>query len=198
MGGRCSVRSSALVTPDASHIWQGFCRPGGDRCGLRLTRLRRTTEPDALIGPAISPLIAAALCVRPRPLLTRRQANDVNALKHVAPAFATMRRLAMRFRGVLRGGSVEKLDLWIEDARRSGIHAMRAFARGLSRDIEAVRAAVTLPWSNRTDRRPDQPAEDAEARHVRPCERRPPPRPHAARSGAPNAPRLRKILFKGN
>jgi transposase len=28
------------------------------------------------------------------------------------------------------------------------MHAVRAFARGLSRDIEAVRAAVTLPWSN--------------------------------------------------
>jgi hypothetical protein len=56
--------------------------------------------------------------------------------------------LAMRFRGLLRGGTVEKLDVWLRDARRSGIYGMQRFARALRHDIAAVRNAVLEPWSN--------------------------------------------------
>ena len=59
-----------------------------------------------------------------------------------------MRQLAMRFRGLLRGRAVEKLDVWLSDARHGGIYDMRRFARTLRQDIEAVRNAVLEPWSN--------------------------------------------------
>jgi transposase len=59
-----------------------------------------------------------------------------------------MRYLAMRFRGLLRGGTIEKLDGWMRDARQSGIYGMQRFARALRHDIEAVRNAVLEPWSN--------------------------------------------------
>ena len=59
-----------------------------------------------------------------------------------------MRHLAMRFRGLLRGGSRVKLARWLEDARLSGIYAMQRFARTLRQDIDAVTNALTEPWSN--------------------------------------------------
>jgi transposase len=59
-----------------------------------------------------------------------------------------MRQLAMRFRGLLRGGTAEALDVWLHDARTSGIYGMRRFARTLRQDIEAVRNAVLECWSN--------------------------------------------------
>ena len=59
-----------------------------------------------------------------------------------------MRHLAMRFRGLLRGGTVEKLGAWMSDARRSGIYGRQRFARALRNDIEAVRNAVLETWSN--------------------------------------------------
>ena len=59
-----------------------------------------------------------------------------------------MRRLAMRFRGLLLGGTVEDLDAWLIDARGSGIYAMQRCARAIRQDIEAVRNAVLEPWSN--------------------------------------------------
>jgi transposase len=62
--------------------------------------------------------------------------------------FTTMRSLAMRFGGLLRGASVEKLDAWLADARRCGIHAMRRFAGTLRQGIDAVRNAILDPWSN--------------------------------------------------
>jgi transposase len=40
------------------------------------------------------------------------------------------------------------LDIWLHDARRSGICGLRRFARAVRQDIEAVRNAVLEPWSN--------------------------------------------------
>jgi len=59
-----------------------------------------------------------------------------------------MRHLAMRFRGILRGGDVENLDGRLDDARRSGIYGMQRFARRLKRDRDAVRNALTTRWSH--------------------------------------------------
>jgi hypothetical protein len=64
---------------------------------------------DLLTERLVSPVVAAALCVKPRGLLTQVQAAKVDAFKAISPIFATMRALAMRFRGILRGGDVEKL-----------------------------------------------------------------------------------------
>src|ERR1700721_3125827 len=65
-----------------------------------------------------------------------------------ALALATARRLAMRFRGLLRGGTVDELDAWLIAARASGIYGMQRFARTIRQDIEAVRNAVLEPWRN--------------------------------------------------
>ena len=54
---------------------------------------------DPATGGLISPIIAAALCIKPRGLLTNDQAAKVDVLKSEGSDFAAMRRLAMRFRG---------------------------------------------------------------------------------------------------
>jgi transposase len=69
-------------------------------------------------------------------------------LKTISPAFATMRQLAMRFRGLLRGRDASKLDGWLNDACGSGLDGIRRLAHYLRRDIEAVRNAISESWSN--------------------------------------------------
>ena len=59
-----------------------------------------------------------------------------------------MRGLAMRFRGILRSENAGKLGAWLKDAQQSGLYAIQRFARTLRRDIDAVRNAITEPWSN--------------------------------------------------
>ena len=100
---------------------------------------------DPMTGRVISPLIAAALCVKPRGQMTARQVATVDALKAASAEFTAMRRLAMRFRGLLRGGTAEGLDAWLIYARASGIYAMQRFARTIRQDLEAVRNAVWEP-----------------------------------------------------
>jgi hypothetical protein len=59
----------------------------------------------ASTGYLASPIVAAALCVKPRGLLTTSQAVKVDALK-ASSDFAAMRALAMCFCSILRGQDV--------------------------------------------------------------------------------------------
>ena len=86
---------------------------------------------DPTTGRRISPLTAAALCVKPRGQITPRQICIVDALKAASKEFTIMRQLAMRFRGLFRGGSLEKLNEWLWDALSCGIYTMRRFATTL-------------------------------------------------------------------
>ncbi|SDZ05871.1 Transposase [Sinorhizobium meliloti] len=103
---------------------------------------------DPETGHVISPVVAAALCMKPRSMLTITQARKVDALKQGAPEFALMRSLGMRFRGIFRSGDPGKLNSWIDDAVNSGLVAIARFARVLHRDLDAVCNAIELPWSN--------------------------------------------------
>jgi|GEM_PF-7028080 len=78
-----------------------------------------------------------ALRVKPRGVLTDRQARKVNALKDGSRAFAIMRGLAMRFNGILRSTSSRALDEWIDDAIDTELTAIMRFASGAS-PVKAV------------------------------------------------------------
>jgi transposase len=81
-------------------------------------------------------------------MLTESQQAKVAVLKSSLPSFAVMRALAMRFRGMMRSGNADSLDAWLRDAVGSGIYGMRVFARGLRKDLAAVRNGLTTKWSS--------------------------------------------------
>ncbi len=76
--------------------------------------------------------------MRPRAQMTPQQIASVNALKIEPVEFTIMRQLAMRFRDLLLDGSIEMLDVWLQDAQLSGVYAMQRFARAARQDIDAV------------------------------------------------------------
>ncbi len=86
--------------------------------------------------------------MKPTPMLTPSQTAKVAALKEASPSFLVMRRLAMRFWGLLRGADPGKLGRWLEDARRSGVPSIQQFARTLRRDLAAVKNAIAEKWSS--------------------------------------------------
>jgi hypothetical protein len=115
-------------------------------------------HPDAT-ARQVAPQIAAALLTKPRVELTVRQAEVVDALKIGCPGYAQMRSLMLAFRSILRTParpttastpvrSTAALRRWLDRAHASGIERMQAFVGQLRRDILAVDAAVTTPWSN--------------------------------------------------
>ncbi len=103
---------------------------------------------DPHTGHWISPVVAAALCIKPRGALTVNQERKVDALKQGSDTFATLRSLSMRFRGIFHSRNSARLEDWIDDAIHSGLVFLARFARVLRRDIDAVCNAIDLPWSN--------------------------------------------------
>ncbi len=63
---------------------------------------------DPATGWSITPIVAAALCIKPRGALTKKQAAKVDVLKSGWPDFTIMRQLALRFRGLLQNGDLER------------------------------------------------------------------------------------------
>jgi transposase len=108
--------------------------------------LGETSAIDPTTGWQISPMVAASLCMKPT--LTPLEAAKAGALKEASPSFVVMRRLAMRFRGLLQDANPSKLDRFLHGDRRSRLPSMQQFARTLMRDIEAVRHAIAEPWSS--------------------------------------------------
>jgi hypothetical protein len=72
---------------------------------------------DPTSGSRISPVVAAAICMKPRPLLTKRQVGMLTVLKEEVPGFAAMRHLAIRFQSLLRYRDETKLGLASEKWR---------------------------------------------------------------------------------
>jgi transposase len=103
---------------------------------------------DPLTGHLISPITAAALCIKPSGLLTPAQKLKVAALKAASDEFCVMRQLAMRFRGLFKSKDATGLPQWLRDAKATRRHTMVRCARVIARDLPATANAVEMPWSN--------------------------------------------------
>jgi transposase len=56
--------------------------------------------------------------------------------------------LSHRFTDIVRKHQSGSLLQWLEDVSKSGINALKGFARGIKQDLTAVINALSLPWSN--------------------------------------------------
>ena len=56
--------------------------------------------------------------------------------------------LVTDFTSMLRERQGERLDAWLEKVEIQSIRELKNFAQGLKRDYDAVKAGLTLEWSN--------------------------------------------------
>ncbi len=61
-----------------------------------------------------------------------------------SPGIGRLAQLAQSFFGMFKQRNLQALPAWLEAARGT---ALAGFAAGLERDIDAVREALRLPWS---------------------------------------------------
>jgi transposase len=64
------------------------------------------------------------------------------------PALAKAIELSQDLAGLIRKRIPEQFDEWLRRARSSQISSLVAFAQGLLQDYDAVKAGMTLEWSN--------------------------------------------------
>jgi transposase len=77
--------------------------------------------------------------------LTKADTVIVAAVEAGVPGLADARTLVERFQAMIRTKAAAHLDGWIEHARTSLIAPL---ARGVAKDMAAIRAAIIEPWSN--------------------------------------------------
>jgi hypothetical protein len=64
------------------------------------------------------------------------------------PELAQAIAAAQGFAQLIRQRLPDQFDAWLQEALGSSLRELRAFARGIQRDYDAVLAALRLPWSN--------------------------------------------------
>lgn len=82
--------------------------------------------------------------------LTDKQRNLRDDLTAACPQMIDLADSIQDFAVMLhpREGNAERLDQWIAAVRAADLPQLHAFTRGMDQDLEAVRAALTLPYHN--------------------------------------------------
>jgi transposase len=137
---------------NAAQLWreireQGF--RGRPRTVQRWACGRRDADPAVSGGgraawPMPSKQRASWLVVAEPERLDANEQRFVDALLAGSPELGDLSGLARRFRTMVREQRADELDGWLAAAKGS---ALARFAEGITRDLDAVRAALTLPWS---------------------------------------------------
>jgi len=157
------VRQSSLdaYLPVLDAEWASGCRNGaelwrrlrdqGFQGSLRVvsewtTRRRRADQMQAQgLRKAPSARTLARLMGMGRDHLTKADTVTVAAVEAGVPDLTDARSLVERFQAMIRTKAVAELDGWIEQAKASLVAPL---ARGVAKDIAAIRAAITEAWSN--------------------------------------------------
>jgi transposase len=157
------TRQSSLDVhlPWLDEQWAAGCRNGaelwrrltarGFRGSLRVvgewaTRRRRAEKADAENLQRIpSARTIARLLTIGRDTLSKAETVTVAAIEAGIPALVEAREIVGDFHAMIRRKAVAGLTPWIERAR---ISLIASFGSGVAKDEAAVRAAITLPWSN--------------------------------------------------
>lgn len=104
----------------------------------RTSRLVKVLEPP-------TPRRAARLLASELAKLSKEERRFVTALRERSAIIATAADLIGRFTSMVKDKTPAALDSWLHEAEAS---ALATFAAGLRRDEDAVRAALSEPWSN--------------------------------------------------
>ena len=96
----------------------------------------------------LTPRTAAWTVLRPPDQRGSEEKALLARLGETAPMLAMAVTLAEEFAALVRGRKPKRLDPWLQRAQDSAVPALQRFAKRLSSDYDAVRATVTLAWSN--------------------------------------------------
>jgi len=72
----------------------------------------------------------------------------MQALYKASPLVEKAAILGKRFKHIIADRQHDELDKWLQDTVDCGMEVMKNFAQNLKRDYDAIKNALTQPWSN--------------------------------------------------
>jgi transposase len=125
--------------------------------GRFITRLRRAADagqpPESQRSPYMRPQGPSARAVSfvmvcPAAKRSREAQTYLDQLGPIDLGIARAHALSQAFLAIVRERRGEDLEAWMSEAMHSGITEVARFARGLQDDLRAIKAGLTLEWSN--------------------------------------------------
>jgi transposase len=122
-----------------------------------ITRLRRAADagqpPESQRSPYMRPQGPSARAVSfvmvcPATKRSREAQTYLDQLGQVDTSMARADALSQAFLAIVRERRGEDLEAWMSEAMHSGMAELARFARGLQDDLIAIKAGLTLEWSN--------------------------------------------------
>ena len=96
----------------------------------------------------MAPSRAVWLLIKDVDDLSSDEEQALQRMKETDDKVAVAHTLGQEFFEMVRQRKQEDLAEWIDNATGSEICALKGFANGITKDIDAVRAALSLEWSN--------------------------------------------------
>jgi transposase len=119
--------------------------------GLRPRERRPSERLPTVIEPRQRPLTTRRATSLVLQRSEKRQPEDEQLIIRIKAQHTELSaaiELARDFAEIVRQRQPDRLDGWLSQAMDSAIAALRRFAKGLRDDYDAVKAGITLPWSN--------------------------------------------------
>ena len=146
---------------DSRQLWRelqalGYTHSARTVCRF-ITRLRRAVDagqsPESQRSPYTRPQGPSARAVSfvivcPAPKRSREAQTYLDQLCQVDASMTQADVLSQAFLAMVRERRGCDLEAWITAATDSGLEALARFARGLQGDLVAIKAGLTLEWSN--------------------------------------------------
>jgi transposase len=135
---------------NAAALWRQL-RAQGFRGSARVvaewaTRRRQADRADAQsLARTPSARTLARLMTTSRDSLSKSESVTIAAVEEGVPSLVEAREVIADFHGMVRARAEAQLPAWIDRAAKS---LVGSFANGIRRDVVAVHAAISSPWSN--------------------------------------------------
>lgn len=151
---------------NATELWREICQQGfaGSRglvgkwaAGKRKLlpqKNKRDKEEEVPPLPVYTKIVpwsarrASWLLVKAETEMDEEEKQTLHRVKQSDAIVASVHQLVQRFQQMVCEKRAELLDLWLEDAKTSGVGPLISFAKGILQDYDAVKNALSLPWSN--------------------------------------------------
>jgi transposase len=107
----------------------------------------QATQPRRQRAAGASPRELRWLLAKKPEDLREEEPAQLSRLLETTEEVCLVYHLLQAFLQIVRERQAERLNAWMEAAQASGIKEMRSFVAGIERDYDAVRAGLSLPWS---------------------------------------------------
>jgi transposase len=107
----------------------------------------RMRLPD-LIDVSWQPAKVSVMLDQKEELSSPRDKKLLRGLIRKSAVIAMASKLAKEFRVMMETRQGSQLKEWVDKVQLSDVHELKGFAKSLLNDYQAVKNALTLPWSN--------------------------------------------------